>query len=115
MHPGVDSYTTGYYPHYFDFLALAAAMAGRGAQTIGTTDRRATAIPTDLLAAPGMSFLRHQLTRRLQSRGGAAITRRRYGNCAPRTLWKNADAARAMADFRRAWAAADLQIESSAY
>jgi tetratricopeptide (TPR) repeat protein len=64
--PGVSTYTIGYYPHNFDFLAFAAAMAGRSAQAISTASQQASVIPADLLSAPGMTFLQHHLTKRLQ-------------------------------------------------
>jgi len=66
--PGVSVYTAGYYPHNFDFLAFAAAMAGRAEQAIGASDRQASVVPSDMLAAPGMTFLQHHMTRRLQLR-----------------------------------------------
>ena len=66
--PGVSVYTAGYYPHNFDFLAFAAAMAGRAEQAIGAADRQASVVPSDMLGAPGMTFLQHHITRRLQLR-----------------------------------------------
>jgi tetratricopeptide (TPR) repeat protein len=66
--PGVGVYTAGYYPHNFDFLAFAAAMAGRSAQAIEATDRQASVVPTEMLGVPGMAFLQHHLPRRLQLR-----------------------------------------------
>jgi tetratricopeptide (TPR) repeat protein len=66
--PGVSVYTAGYYPHNFDFLAFAAAMAGRAEQGIGAADRQASVVSSDMLAAPGMTFLQHHITRRLQLR-----------------------------------------------
>ena len=66
--PGVSAYTAGYYPHNFDFLAFAAAMAGRADQAIGAADRQASVVSSDMLAAPGMTFLQHHITRRLQLR-----------------------------------------------
>jgi hypothetical protein len=66
--PGVSAYTAGYYPHNFDFLAFAAAMAGRADQAIGAADKQASAVPSDMLGAPGMAFLQHHITRRLQLR-----------------------------------------------
>ena len=68
QHPGVSVYTAGYYPHNFDFLAFAAAMAGRAEQAIGAADRQASVVPSDMLRAPGMTFLQHHMTRRLQLR-----------------------------------------------
>ncbi len=66
--PGVSAYTAGYYPHNFDFLAFAAAMAGRADQAIGAADRQASTVPSEALGAPGMTFLQHHITRRLQLR-----------------------------------------------
>lgn len=66
--PGVSAYTAGYYPHNFDFLAFAASMAGRAEQGIGAADRQASVVSPDMLAAPGMTFLQHHITRRLQLR-----------------------------------------------
>jgi tetratricopeptide (TPR) repeat protein len=37
--PGAGMYTVGYYPHNHDFLAFAAAMAGRGEQAMAAADR----------------------------------------------------------------------------
>ncbi|HET7622677.1 MAG TPA: hypothetical protein VFK39_12310 [Gemmatimonadaceae bacterium] len=66
--PGVSAYTAGYYPHNFDFLAFAAAMAGRAEQAIAAADRQASTVPPEALGAPGMTFLQHHITRRLQLR-----------------------------------------------
>ncbi len=66
--PGVSVYTSSYYPHNFDFMAFAAAMAGRAEQAIGAADRQASVVPTEMLTAPGMTFLQHHITRRLQLR-----------------------------------------------
>jgi tetratricopeptide (TPR) repeat protein len=66
--PGSTVYIAGYYPHNFDFLAFAAAMAGRSVQAIDAADRQASAVPADMLGAPGMTFLQHHITRRLQLR-----------------------------------------------
>ncbi len=66
--PGASVYVAGYYPHNFDFLAFAAAMAGRADQAIDAADRQASAVPSEMLGAPGMTFLQHHITRRLQLR-----------------------------------------------
>ena len=66
--PGVSAYTAGYYPHNYDFMAFAAAMAGRARQAIGAADRQASIVPSDMLRAPGMTFLQSHITRRLQLR-----------------------------------------------
>ncbi len=66
--PAVGTYTAGYYPHNYDFMAFAAAMAGRSAQAIEAADALASVVPTEMLGAPGMAFLQHHVTRRLQLR-----------------------------------------------
>ena len=66
--PGVGTYTAGYYPHNYDFMAFAAAMAGRSAQAIAAADRLALVVPTELLGAPDLTFTQHHLTRQLQIR-----------------------------------------------
>lgn len=66
--PGVGVYTAGYYPHNYDFMAFAAAMAGRSEQAIQAADRQASIVPSEMLGAPGMTFLQHHITRRLQLR-----------------------------------------------
>jgi tetratricopeptide (TPR) repeat protein len=43
-------------------------MTGRAEQAIGAADRQASAVPSDMLGAPGMTFLQHHITRRLQLR-----------------------------------------------
>jgi tetratricopeptide (TPR) repeat protein len=66
--PDLGTYTAGYYPHNYDFLAFAAAMAGRRSQALAAADSLAVVIPHALLGAPGMGFLQHHLTRALQMR-----------------------------------------------
>jgi tetratricopeptide (TPR) repeat protein len=66
--PGVGIYTAGYYPHNYDFMAFAAAMAGRSKQAIQAADELATVVPREMLGAPGMAFLQHHITRPLQLR-----------------------------------------------
>ena len=66
--PGPGLYLAAYYPHNFDFLAFAASMIGRSAQAIDAADRMAGAVPRDMLGAPGLTFLQHHLTKRLQAR-----------------------------------------------
>jgi tetratricopeptide (TPR) repeat protein len=68
QHPGFGVYLAGYYPHNYDFLAFAASMIGRSAQAIAAADRMPTLVPADMLRAPGMTFLQHHMTRRLQLR-----------------------------------------------
>ena len=64
--PGAGIYTLGYYPHNYDFLAFAAAMAGRRAQALGAAEKMHALMPAEMLGAPGMDFAQHHATRRLQ-------------------------------------------------
>jgi hypothetical protein len=48
--PGPGFYLAAYYPHNYDFLAFAASMLGRNAQTIEAADQNAAAVPRDLWA-----------------------------------------------------------------
>ena len=66
--PGVGMYTAGYYPHNYDFMAFAAAMAGRSRQAIGAADKLASIAAARMADAPGMAFLQHHATRALQLR-----------------------------------------------
>ena len=66
--PGVGVYTAGYYPHNYDFLAFAAAMAGRATEAVGAADRQASIVPTEMLRVPGMAFLQSHITRHMQLR-----------------------------------------------
>jgi tetratricopeptide (TPR) repeat protein len=68
QHPGFGVYLAGYYPHNYDFLAFAASMIGRSAQAIEAADKMPTLVPADMLRVPGMTFLQHHMTRRLQVR-----------------------------------------------
>lgn len=67
-HPGVGMYTAGYYPHNYDFMAFAASMAGRSRQAIEAADQVASLVPSEMLRAPGMTFLQQFITRPLQIR-----------------------------------------------
>jgi tetratricopeptide (TPR) repeat protein len=64
--PGVGMYTAGYYPHNYDFLAFAASMIGRSGQAIGAAEKMTGLVPTEMLRAPGMTFLQQHQTRHLQ-------------------------------------------------
>ena len=64
--PGPGVYTLGYYPHNYDFLAFAAAMAGHEEQALEAARRMPSLIPAEMLGAPGMDFMQHHLTRHLQ-------------------------------------------------
>ena len=66
--PAVGIYVLGYYPHNYDFLAFAASMIGREAQAIAAADKVAALVPQELLHEPGMAFLQHHQTRKLQMR-----------------------------------------------
>lgn len=65
--PGLGTYTAGYYPHNYDFLAFAAAMAGREELAIDAADALAR-LATPYMTEPGMTFAQHHATRRLQMR-----------------------------------------------
>jgi tetratricopeptide (TPR) repeat protein len=64
--PGSGMYTTGYYPHNYDFLAFAASMIGRSRQSIDAAEKLPAIAPAEMLRAPGMTFLQHHRTRHLQ-------------------------------------------------
>jgi tetratricopeptide (TPR) repeat protein len=64
--PGANLYTAGYYPHNYDFLAFAAAMAGRKGQSLEAAAQVARLVPRELLGAEGMLFLQQFQTRILQ-------------------------------------------------
>jgi len=66
--PGVGMYTAGYYPHNYDFMAFAAAMAGQRARAIGAADKLAELDTPEVMREPGMAFTQHHATRRLQVR-----------------------------------------------
>jgi tetratricopeptide (TPR) repeat protein len=66
--PAAGMYTMGYYPHNYDFMAFAAAMAGREEQAVGAAERVAALIPPDLLGVTGMAFLQHYMMRPMQLR-----------------------------------------------
>jgi tetratricopeptide (TPR) repeat protein len=68
QHPNAGIYTVGYYPHNYDFMAFAAAMAGRSKQSIRAADKLASLVPREMLGAPGTAFMQHHLTRPLQLR-----------------------------------------------
>ncbi|MHB1168543.1 MAG: hypothetical protein ACYC28_04595 [Longimicrobiales bacterium] len=68
QNPAFGVYVAGYYPHNYDFLAFAASMIGRQEQAIGSADRMKELQPQEMLGAPGMTFMQHHRTRRLQMR-----------------------------------------------
>jgi tetratricopeptide (TPR) repeat protein len=64
--PAMGVYTAGYYPHNYDFLAFAASMIGRRDQAISAAEKVAELAPTEMMGAPGMTFLQHFAMRHLQ-------------------------------------------------
>lgn len=66
QNPAAGIYVAGYYPHNYDFLAFAASMIGREAQTIAAADKVAALVSPEMLRAPGMTFTQNHLTRHLQ-------------------------------------------------
>jgi len=64
--PSLGMYTAGYYPHNYDFMAFAAAMAGQSELATMSAEKVAALIPADLLGSPDMTFLQHWSTRHLQ-------------------------------------------------
>lgn len=57
--PGATTYTAGYYPHNYDFMAFAASMIGRSGEAIDAADQVSRLIPPEMFDAPGMDFLQH--------------------------------------------------------
>jgi len=66
QNPAFGIYVAGYYPHNYDFLAFAASMIGRREQALGAASRIIELQQEELLGAPGMTFMQHHRTRRLQ-------------------------------------------------
>ena len=64
--PGVGVYTAGYYPHNYDFMAFAAAMAGRSRQAVEAAEKMATLVPDEMLRMEALLFPQHYYTRPLQ-------------------------------------------------
>lgn len=64
--PAFGPYVAGYYPHNYDFLAFAASMIGRAAQSIEASEKIAALAKPDVMKAPGMTFTQHHHTRHLQ-------------------------------------------------
>ena len=63
--PSPGMYTSGYYPHNYDFLAFAAVMVGQGDQAIEAADRVAALLPEEMLGDPSMVFVQHYVMRSL--------------------------------------------------
>jgi tetratricopeptide (TPR) repeat protein len=66
--PGVGTYTAGYYPHNYDFMAFAAAMAGRSEQAIGAAEKVASLVPAEMLHSGQLPFLQQFIMRPLQQK-----------------------------------------------
>jgi tetratricopeptide (TPR) repeat protein len=66
--PGMGVYTAGYYPHNYDFMAFAAAMAGRSRMAVEAAEKVASLIPEEFLRAPGMTMLQNYWVRHLQEK-----------------------------------------------
>jgi tetratricopeptide (TPR) repeat protein len=66
--PGMGIYTVGYYPHNYDFMAFAAAMAGRRTMAIDAAEKVTELIPEEILGMPGFTMLQNYVTRSLQMR-----------------------------------------------
>jgi tetratricopeptide (TPR) repeat protein len=64
--PAMGIYVAGYYPHNYDFLAFAASMIGRDAQSISAAEKMATLIAPEMMRAPGMAFAQKHFTRHLE-------------------------------------------------
>ena len=64
--PSPGTYTGGYYPHNYDFLAFAASMVGRSGQALEAARKLESIATPELMGAPGMTFTQHHDTRHLQ-------------------------------------------------
>jgi tetratricopeptide (TPR) repeat protein len=64
--PGLGIYVAGYYPHNYDFMAFAAAMAGRRSMSLEAAEKVAEVTPAELLGAPGLTLLQNYAWRHLQ-------------------------------------------------
>ncbi|MGD2045219.1 MAG: hypothetical protein PVH96_03290 [Gemmatimonadota bacterium] len=66
--PGLTTYTAGYYPHNYDFLAFAATMVGQSETALKAAEDVTRLSPEEFFGAPGMDFLQHWSVRPLQIR-----------------------------------------------
>jgi len=66
QNPAFGVYLAGYYPHNYDFLAFAASMIGRSAQSIEAAEKLPSLVPEEMLLEPGLTFLQHHRMRHLQ-------------------------------------------------
>jgi tetratricopeptide (TPR) repeat protein len=64
--PGMGIYTVGYYPHNYDFMSFAAAMAGRAEQSLEAAGKVSSLVAKEMLRAPGMTVLQQFLMRPYQ-------------------------------------------------
>jgi tetratricopeptide (TPR) repeat protein len=64
--PGMGIYVAGYYPHNYDFMAFAAAMAGMRDMAVQSAEKVAALLPLEFLRAPGMTMLQNYAVRTLQ-------------------------------------------------
>ncbi len=113
--PGENVYTLGYYPHNYDFMAFAASMAGQEQLTIEAADKLASLAAPEMMRAPGMAFLQHHATRRLQFRVRFARWQELLDTPAPaadlkyaRAMWHYAHGRAAVATGD--WAAAERDL-----
>jgi len=114
QNPAFGVYVAGYYPHNYDFLTFAASMIGRREQAIASADRMQELQPQELLGAPGMTFMQHHRTRRLQMRVRFGAWQEILAEPAPpaelkhaRAMWHYAHGRAAAATGDSATAAAD--------
>jgi len=63
--PGMGMYTTGYYPHNYDFMAFAAMMIGRSEMSVSAAQKVTSLLPAEMFGAPGMDFLQQWSVRPL--------------------------------------------------
>lgn len=118
--PAAGMYTIGYYPHNFDFLAFAAAMAGLEAQSLAAADRLAE-LATPMMGEAGMTFTQHHAMRRLQLRIRFGRWLEILGTAAPavehvhaRAMWHYARGRALIETGRAAEAQADLRAVKEA-
>ncbi len=64
--PSAGIYTAGYYPHNYDFLSFAAAMAGKKDQALTAADKLSELAAKQPMSDPRMIFTQHHYTRVLQ-------------------------------------------------
>jgi tetratricopeptide (TPR) repeat protein len=126
--PGVGIYTAGYYPHNYDFMAFASAMAGRAGQSLGAAAKVRELVPAEMLDVPGMTFLQQFVMRPMQFRvrfgrwqeilaepepaAGLLHARGLWHYARGRAFLAQGDEARAQAELARlAWITANPALE----